>query len=253
LITLPYARKTLVKLFPYVVIAGVFLLVRLFLIPINPSYLPHYRIGTVVKPLLIILATFSLPLFALAITQPKTIGPLIKNFRIRGWLPLFFLPCLLPYLGHGFFSPGWLYLPGLYFAICFAVCIPLKAHPELEKFTAAAVIISLIPVLLFLHDLGWWQWHRGQREMEALIKAAPEGKYAEVVIEDCPNEKFPKANLDRVVGFEAGLHYLWLIHHPHPIPIKIVACGSRQISQTSRQELLRLKWEFPDVIQLPAQ
>lgn len=238
---------------PHAILGGAYLIFRLCKVPWNPSYAPHFTLSTIFRPLVLLLGSLSIPtILWLGLARPRW-KDILESLKEKWPMFLFFIPSLLPYLGHGFFSPGWLFLPGIYLAwifAWFAPSSPLEREPQFnKKFGIALCILSLLPIVHLLRDLGWWQWKEGQTKVVQLVESAPPEHFKYWVILDCPNPEYPKANLERVLGFEAGFYNLWLLKQNYPIAVRIEACDQLE-AYKKRTDSLLMRWEFPNLTQI---
>jgi hypothetical protein len=243
------------RLAPYVAVSVIYLAVRMGM-PMNPGYAPQLKLLFFIKPLIILAAG---PFFVVAVTYLFVPGAaklrgLIAQFRGPGVFYLLFLVVsVLPYFGHGFFSVGWLLLPGFYFCFIFALLDPSLENPgavkQYAKIGWVLLLLSVTPVLWRLDRVGWWQWHRPQRQLEAMIENASAAKIRQAFVLNCPNDQYPKVTLNEVVGFDAGFYFLWAMHKPSPIPFHVVPCDALE-TESSRfahdESDLIIRWKFPE-------
>jgi hypothetical protein len=252
-LTIPNFRKKAFALVPYAVITFGYLWVRLLLVPINPAYLPHFNLRSVSKPLVILTSALVLPWFVIGFLQPSRIRTHISAVVANWPLFLFFIPCFAPYLGHGFFSPGWLFLPGFYISVCFGLLLPINVKITSGKFAFWMAAVSILPVVLFLTRVGWWNWHTGEKEIVDIVRNADTTAVTSWAIQDCESNASNSADMGRVIGFSEGLSFLWEIEHGNRIPMHVIPCENRIPASEQKSSLLLLKWDFPhvSVVKLP--
>jgi hypothetical protein len=148
---------------------------------------------------------------------------------------------MLPYVGHPFFSPGWLLLPG-FFCLLILALTPMTKGPSLALVGAFTLIVGVLPVAYQTIHLGWWQWSRPQREMLTQLQNAPQSR--EVRLRDCRNSDFPASSLVRVVGAPETLEELMLVLHGKPTRVTLAPCNDRT---PASQDVLVLRWYFPEL------
>lgn len=238
---------------PHFILTLAYLAFQLGAVPFNKHYLPQPGFGTMIRPAYIIGLSIAVPLGVwfgvLWFYNRRFYSRAVHSLRAR-WPYLFFLLLSIsPYFGHGFFSPGWLLFPGFYVLLVVALATPLKCKPVLIPHNTLAIcllLVTLSPVLFYVHRNAWWLWHKGQRQLHELVRSAPEGVISELVIFDCPNQSYPHATLERVVMFYAGLHEMWNLYHRTPIGISIRSCEAISRKPASQSKTMALKWEFPE-------
>jgi len=253
-------KKLVVLMIPYGVLCVGYLVMRLWLMPMNPHYFTGAPWYAIAKQIGLLIASPGLFLFAwwvaLGKNRKAVRAGILPALRKR-WLYFAFLAlCMSPYIGHQFFSPGWLYYPAFYFALIFAFLNP-QAEASIDsrflaKAGAVAFVLSIVPILFLLTKGGWWKWSEGSRQLISIVKEAPESTEG-MIFYDCVNPQYPAARMDRVVGYQDGFYFLWRMHHPKPIAMKMLECDApeSEIPPPFRKaSVIRLRWDFPRFSQL---
>lgn len=230
---------------------AIYLYFRLFVVPVNPYYVPKTHVASFAKALFTLLAALALPLCIPGFLQWRRSRAdwLAYKKAILSLWPyfLFVLVTLLPYLGHPFFSPGWLLLPSAY--LVFSLGLLGNRIEELpirwRSLVLLTLVLSAVPVGLRVVQLKWWDWKQGQMAMQSFIEAAPAEKIDKLVVYDCVDASTPQLAFDRVIGFEAGLHHLWGIYHGADIPIQIRECDRFREKYAGKKRDMILFWKFP--------
>lgn len=221
---------------------ALYLLIRLKFMPFNPGYLPHWSFNTLVRPLAFFAFFNALPLLSVFLSG---LSPLRSTF-------LAFIPfCLLlvgPHIGHPFFSPGWLLLPGYFLVWALAFSCPSKGIQALSfrKLIVISLVLSSIPVLWQVHQLGWTKWGISQKQVFNSLKSLDPQTVTKLLIESCPDPKRPTVTFDRVVGAENSMEHLWMLQHQSPIQVQIVSCGKLPQTQEEPFGTIVGKWNFPN-------
>ncbi|MBI4402833.1 MAG: hypothetical protein HY537_01655, partial [Deltaproteobacteria bacterium] len=164
---------------------------------------------------------------------------------------VFLILIIMPLVGHGFFSPGWLYFPGIIISFILALCVS-SLHlpvPRRSYFQLACMVmfVTYLPVLFRLTEVGWWQWSKGQKQILDIVRSVPGHSITELVIYDCDNPAYPAATLRRVVGFEASFYELWKVVHGETVKISILRCSKQdRIPASAVGKQLSVRWQFPE-------
>jgi hypothetical protein len=232
-------------------IAAGYLVWRLFLTPINPSYAPALAPSGLLRPAALFAAAIAVPSLAwLAVLALRgAAGARAFLVRLAGkaaYAPYFAL-VFLPYLGHPFFSPGWFALPGFFFLLVIASASPAgrpdePGVPTPASLWRAAVFILLVGTLSVAWEtcrIQWWSWYHGQREILTLFQQA-DGRVRRIELADCTVLVQPE--LSRVVGSPESLEQLWLLLHGTPARVVPVDCWQRRNPAT---DVLSVRWRFP--------
>jgi hypothetical protein len=238
-------------LIPFGLITICYLYFRLFLIPFNPGYKPQVNIEFILLPILFLLLSLLLPLFSIWIGAISVKVPFAKCSRevlTRSWYLLFFIPFFVTYMGHGFFSPGWLLAPGVYFAFLIGFGFPnsLIHKPLIRNSLVFSVLASSALVFYQTGQLNWWSWHKPQKQIVEIIKAVGSPQTKSLQIYNCGDTNEKSAHLKRVVGYPDSIQEIfWLVHQTLP-QVDILPCSeaTRTVAITNPQTL-RLKWDFP--------
>jgi len=235
-------KKKVILLLPFVLTTGIYLVIRLFVMPLNPQYVSSFSFENIGQVLLIMGGVLLMPVLITWIIHKRR-NIFLKDLSSKWYYFLCIGASLGPYLGHAFFSPGWLLFPGFY--MIFVIALVTKAK-DIDTIKIGAILFILSNAIIGwkLVDIGWWKWNIAQREMHAIIRQADENKTKALVILTCPNPKYPTSNVERVVGARESLYELWKLEHKKPIPIFILGCDMdrKELSDGTR---LVLRWEFP--------
>lgn len=250
------AGRRLAWLSPYVLVAVSYLAVRLLAMPIRPEYLPVWDMAAL-RALVILGGGLAVPWLVLAAggTAPPAVAARLGRLVRAGWPYWVCLGVMIaPHLGHPFFSPGWLSVPGLY-SVLAAVLSEARVgsgpSASWRPLVPLVVLLSVAPVAVVVWQSRWWQWYRPQEQIQAIVAAVPDGKVDGVVIENCSNRARPMTALERVVGLPVHVESLWSVFHRQPVSVRFVPCGSLPPADTSSVRELRLRYEFPVFTELP--
>jgi hypothetical protein len=241
--------QTIRRLSPFFVTLVAYLFLRFWLIPMNRSYLPHFELAFYTRPLAILGGSIILPWIAVQLVELfrmkdlSALRPDFLNFTFLLLFPGLFL-LILPHLGHDFFSPGWLLLPGFVGAFVFSLTKRrLPSHSsDIALGSVFILLFSLVPTVWKLNKMNWWDWHRPQRQLVTLLSEAPSDTH-EIVISNCSNKSDPDTLLERVVGGREHIGEMWNFFHGTVIPINVISC---QTDLKERAGALYLWWRFPE-------
>lgn len=239
-------------LIPYAILTASYLVYRLCYLPINSGYIPKFTHQDFGESSLILVASMAFPLvtlIAIAFTEGKQSGfNYLKSLKQKWWYLPFFAVVISPYIGHPFFSPGWLFSPGIYFAVFLAFSIPSTRLSK--KFFlllgTALLTVSLPPILWRLNTTGWWSWHKPQRQIIEIFQSNLAAQIEGVAIYDCENPAFPTATLSRVVGTPYGLFEAWRMNHVKAVPIDFKYCQEMPKEILAGSTTLHIQWRFPE-------
>ena len=220
---LPHSRRRIAWFFA---LGGMYLVLRLGLVPWNPSYSPLLTWSSLSNAGKLVLGMLLTPL--LVWPHPRDYARYIPFFTLTA------APCF----GHDFFSPGWLLLPG-FFLLLTAVVL---ARPEsLPRTTLLATLISAVVAISLLFQLHWWQWQSAEARIRDLVRSAPDS-IEQLVIEQCDPRPLPGPA--RVLGDEDSLSALWNLVHHRPIAVEFEPCSA--VPRRPRGTL-RLRWSFAEL------
>jgi len=223
-----------------------FLIFRLGLLPFNPGYKPHLSWDTLVKPLFYFGCLLLLPVLALVLSHPR-----IKFFNNRFLMRLcLFLPFLgllvAPHLGHSFFSPGWLLLPGFFtiWVLVFCLDVQLLKDLSLRRWALVVFFLSALPVFYQVYRIRWLEWKESQQGVHEYLKNLPDSTTG-IYIETCSDPRNPEITFQRVVGAQENLEHMWNLHHSIPVTIRLLPCGrGGELSKLPAGSVVA-KWSFP--------
>lgn len=243
-------KKLVSALVPYAVLTAAYLVYRLYFLPINEGYVPKWTMQEFGTSSLILAASMALPFLTLLTAIFLEGKGLAKNYFksfYQRWPYLIFLVLVVaPYLGHPFFSPGWLISPGMYLAIFISLCLPSQRFSKKFFFTLgmALIVASLAPILWKLETTGWWMWHKPQRQILKIFQEERFNDVERIKIYECLNPAYPDVNLSRVVGTPYGLYEAWRLIHGRDIQISFRPCEKAPLAET---KTLSVIWRFPDL------
>lgn len=248
-------RSTIFKislLIPFGLSAIAYLYFRLFLLPFNPGYKPQNNLSFILMPILFLLASLLVPLVSLLIGTLSVSFPFkkyAKEVLSRSWYILFFIPFFLTYMGHGFFSPGWLLAPGIYFIFLISLGFPNDFIDKklIRNSLVFSVITSSALVIYQTGQLNWWSWHKPQKQIVDIIKSVGSSQTKSVRIYNCGDASENSPHLKRVVGYPDSIQEIfWLVHQTLP-EVNILPCSEMNRSLASADpKTLQLKWIFPE-------
>lgn len=223
------------KLLIFFAVFAVYLYYRLGVLPFNPGY----------RPDLLHMDGKWLPLASLIGLLGLTFACTLFFGRIRlaaFWPYLAFLGLTVaPHLGHSFFSPGWLLLPGYF--LLWVLASTVEFRPLNLKWVALAFLLSSgIPVAYRTHQLGWIHWYKNQMQVHQFIQALPDQGEEFLVVENCPSPKYPGVDLSRMVGAANNLEHIWLLNHPRPIKAFVPNCGN--MPQDRPKDRIHTTWTW---------
>lgn len=244
-------RQTLI-LGSFAIPTAIYLVYRLGFIPLISGYWPDTfglpmlkQCLGLLSALLIAPATVVLTLIVSAQTHR------FSSFTVfrQKWLYLpFLLVSLTPYVGHGFFSPGWLLLPGYFFVLVFCLGdLGLESKRGLVAIPALITLaISLVVVGRQLDSIGWWWWQKPQRKALEIVRSCPRGRIKGVIVYECVNPDYPNSHFNRVIGGSQSIVPLWRrIHGESLSSFRPAGCREPTATEKSRADLLLLSFTFP--------
>ncbi|NBX76590.1 MAG: hypothetical protein EBQ92_08550 [Proteobacteria bacterium] len=224
-----------------------YLIFRLGILPFNPGYKPHLTWTNLIKPLLFFGCFLFLPAISLILSHPR-LHLLNNSFLKRLVLFVPFLGLLVaPHLGHSFFSPGWLLLPGFFSLWVLVFCLEpqkLKAL-SVPKWALFVLVLSALPVLYQVKRIRWLEWKDSQKGVHQYLRELPDSTTG-IYIETCTDPSFPEVTFQRVVGAQENLEHIWNLNHSSPVTIRLLPCGRRlNLAQLPIGSVMA-KWEFPN-------
>lgn len=207
-------KKKVLWLAPYFFVTLAYLIYRFSLHIAPASYHDYFSWLSLFKALCFFIG----PLVLLwAMVRPQAPRP--RSIFYAG----FFLLTTLPYLGHGFFSPGWILIPGFYG--CWAFCLAFPPNPiSFKRLAVTLNVLAFAAILFHLNKLGWWGWAEGGKTLHTVMEEAVESPRPYWTFFDCPGQDFPEMKLERVVTFEAGMEMMWRLHHKTSGIFRIERC-----------------------------
>lgn len=248
---LNHKNKVLIFL-PYILIATLYFIFRLYVIPFNPGYIPTITTRLILYPTLFLLGSLLLPYLALLFAAFFRDSGLEKPFKITLsflWYLLFFAPFFAVYMGHGFFSPGWLLTPGMYVAYIIGLKFPLPffSRKMIRIALLCTLIVSGASVIYQAHQLKWWMWHRPQRQLLKIIEEKGSHSTQTLQIFDCNNVSENLPSFNRVVGNRWAIQEMFWLKHKTMTRVRILPCQALEKETFfAKPETLSLKWSFPD-------
>lgn len=250
-------RKKITLLVPYFILACAYLYFRLYLIPFNPGYKPRGDLSWFLTPILFLLASLSLPLGSIMMAclrnKQMKLESIKSLFKTTSYF-VFLIPFFITYMGHGFFSPGWLLAPGFYYSFILGLYCPkpLQQSKVLLKSVIFTFILSTGLVLYQTNELSWWSWYRPQRQILEIIKDVGSFQTETINVYNCeePNQKSP--HLHRVVGYSDSIQEIfWLTHKKLPKVNELPCTSIENLGNKSQSNTLSLVWRFPEFTLLP--
>ncbi len=236
------------RLLLFFILGGIYFVCRFTLVVVNEGYHPVFNVECFLKPLCVFLFfCFLGPLVLTVLSKvQKNERPLFASPLLWiGYFSLIFL-LILPHLGHWFFSPGWLYLPGFFASFLFPF---LFKNPEtLQKgiFSKGLVIffLSVLPLGWQLSDIGWFSWGGIQKKAHRLVLDMDPKVIKRINLIECPNPNYLKSDLSRVVGSYDSFQHMWYLAHDSKIKVVELPCGT-QVPKSP--EVATLMYRFPEI------
>lgn len=245
----PTKRVSKVGLGSFYGVMSIYLIWRLGFIPLNPGYRPQLTIQSFIRPLCYFAATLVIPWLAFLANGSRLSLQIIK--RKSSWFLMcgFFLLSISPHLGHPFFSPGWLLLPG-FFSVWVLIWMLddryLNALPII-KTSLICLGISVVPIFWQSYQLSWFAWAKSQKAIHEYLKNFSDESISFIEIESCPDPSRPNVTFERVIGGTESLEHLWRIYHPKPVTFRVIPCSGASANATpSERSSPLIKWNFPD-------
>ncbi|NBT59960.1 hypothetical protein EBT16_14385, partial [bacterium] len=90
----------------------VYLVWRIGFVPLNPGYRPILNFVSIARPLVFFTGLLAIPFIALAANGYRVAFKTKSEIKTALLICVFLGLLVVPHLGHPFFSPGWLLLPG---------------------------------------------------------------------------------------------------------------------------------------------
>lgn len=244
-------KPRIFSLLPYGVVTSFYLIYRLGFLPLNQEYVSQFSVADLGQSLLYLTGALAIPLGGMLVAfyfEGKNLISLsLRSFWNRRFYLLFMLLMIAPYLGHPFFSPGWLLAPGMYLALILALSLPAPSlSNRFFRLTGSLlVLLSCMPILWRLHTIGWWQWHKPQRQLLEIFKNEKSERIDTVAIYHCENPAYPNVGLARVVGTPYGLYEAWRLYHGKEATIRTMSCSQVPDKIDPNSNTLHIKWFFP--------
>ncbi len=238
--------QRVLRLLPFALVAGAYLVYRLGFVPHNTNY------------------TLEMNAFAWKLSLPRVFLPLILSAAIWGllgklpsradlrgrWLYLpFVLVSFAPYLGHSFFSPGWLLFPGFFLLfVLFLIPRPEGNPQRTARVIALSSLLLMVASLFWLHQLDWWKWGRSTRGIVEVARSLDPKQIDRIDLEICSNPAYPQANASRVIGGWEHLQSLIHLIHGKYLGVYFIDCGPA--NYIASPSTLHLVWKYPDLVRL---
>ncbi|NDD03563.1 MAG: hypothetical protein EB078_01540 [Proteobacteria bacterium] len=237
-------------LIPHFVLMGAYLIFRLGLVPMNPGYMPQISFSHLLKPIFFFGAALCLPLVVLLIDSYSGNGTLwYLSLRRFCYFTPFISLLVAPHLGHGFFSPGWFFLPGFFtlWSLVISLEIPLVEQISQKRLVVLALFFSLLPVLWKAHELRWWEWRQSQLAVYDWVEKSP-NSVTDILIEQCNSSQNSSLTFERVVGGPEHIEHLWKLKHPGLVTVHLVPCDQTSPDKEKTPKHISARWSFPDFI-----
>ncbi len=241
-------RERWLTLAPFALFASAYLVIRLGVMPVNPSYLAKPTIGKVFRSLSTAMGPLFLPLalwiFVLRVREPKALGAFFRGLAGR-WRYLPFLAVSLSiYVGHDFFSPGWFLLLGTFTLLALSLGpLPAFSPQQAMAFAGLLLVFSSVPIVGRLESMGWWQWKGAQEKAFEIVRSAP-AETESLVVRACNDPRYPMVTFERVVANEEGLRQMWFLTHRRDIDVSLVRCETPIQPEPGR---FLVDWRFPEI------
>ena len=228
-------------LLPFGLVGLAYLLYRQIYVPTNPSYLLSLHWHNVPKSLLKLSALHLLP-FALylLIVRPKK---LTESYRGSQWLIPFILLNTVPFIGHNFFSPGWLMVPGFFFLFCFCSYLPTDGTP-IKKVAVSYLLCTLLLIGTALYQSRWFTWKPAQVTFTEEIRNSST-EVETIFLHHCYGDY---QLFSRVIGGKHSMESAWhAIHRTQPK----IEIDNECISFPKTPKQLHLYWGAPKLLNHP--
>jgi hypothetical protein len=244
-------RRTLFfRLLPFSLLAGVYLVARLWFMPIHQGYFAELSPVGMLRSVLLLTVPLVLPVAVWGLylwwNDRRALRNYAKGLRGLGIFLPYLLVSISVYVGHDFFSPGWYLVLGYFFILALGLLpLPKVAQPRsLLFFGLGLLVTSTLPVAFRLNQMGWTKWGEIQKSVFSSLASAP-SQATEILVRDCPLTGHSQSiNFHRVVASEEGVRQMWFLTHGTDIPVKWVACGAVvDLAPTS----LLVDWNYPEV------
>lgn len=220
-----------------------YLIWRLGFVPLNPGYRPHLNWNSTVRPIFFFLGLLLVPISVLFLNGYR-ISLKIREEKLTFILLLTFLGLLiLPHLGHPFFSPGWLLLPGFFSMWGVIFLANKKCFHSLSflKISLLCLSFSLAPIAWQAYQLNWFKWAKSQKLIHDYLRDYSGENTSMIEIETCPDTERPQVTFERVIGAADNLEHLWRIYHPNAMAFHLIPCSGVQSNA-------QIWWKFPEVM-----
>lgn len=244
----PRGLRKFYPLIPFACVSAVYLVFRLGVLPITPSYMPEYTWAKVTRSIAIGTAPIFLPLalwvVLLRFTERKTFQKYLIGLGSRIYYMPFLAVSLAIYAGHDFFSPGWYLVFGTFTVFCFALApMPAIKARRVWQFGAALFVFSVVPLAVRLDSVGWWGWKKAQvAAFEAISHAAPDT--TDLWVRDCRPEMDSATDFARIVANDEGLRQMWFLTHGTDVHVTTLYCTSP--APQPRGPRMEFVWVFPE-------
>ena len=245
-------RKKSISLLPYFFIGVGYLYFRLYLLPFNPGYKPQMVLSWLILPATYLLISFFIPIFCLLLgTLNSKIKPSVyfKGMLSRVGYAIFFIPFFITYVGHGFFSPGWLLCPGFYLVFLIGLSLPTPLLNKKLVGTSLVFTGLLSGVIVFyqVNKLSWLSWHKPQRQILKIIEDVGTSQTKTLQIFDCMAADKNETSVYRVVGYPSSIQEIFWLNHKVLPEIQILPCSEARRSVASlTPNIIKLRWSFPE-------
>lgn len=232
------------RLGPFAVVSAVYLVFRLGVLPYNTSYVIDWNLNVWLRSIVYLAGTLGLAVAG----WWALVGTPTRAELSRRWIYLPFLAVsVAPYLGHPFFSPGWLLFPG--FLLLFTLFLIPRPEPKRAwagKVALGLCVLTLGLSLMRLRQFDWWRWERSQRAFTELAIGADTARFDRIDLEVCPNPEYPQANISRVFGQAEQLQSMLHLVQKKPMQVRLVDC--RSAVEPGSERVLRVGWHYPDLV-----
>jgi len=223
-----------------------FLIFRLGFLPFNPGYKPSLVPRYLFEPLALFSFCIFLPLVFFLIRIHHFQKSSKRNLAALLTFAPFLALIVAPHLGHPFFSPGWILLPGFFsiWILCYCFPSPQLNKRSLSLHSLLLLVISTSLVGFQAWKLEWFSWAEPQKKMHEIIRTADPDSTSQIEIRNCSNPLKPEITFQRVIGAKENLEFMWALHHSKPTQIKFVPCDYVGVQ---KEGVLTLSWKFPNL------
>ncbi len=242
-------KNTIRCILPYAIISSIFLIFRLFFVPMNGDYVLGFTLAHLGTPVLYFLMILGTPVFLLylfgAYDSEVRKTPFLTLLKEDIFYLIYFAISVVPFLGQPFFSVGWPLLTGFFFIFYLATKTKPMLTTQKIPIALALLLVQGVPAMGYLGYLHWWDWQKPEYSLLKIVEISG-ADVSTIRIANCQNHATEHLSFERVVTHASGLNSLWILKNGHPVDIISTSCDSLDERQPSKDELV-LRWEFPEL------